>query len=30
MMWREIGGTSDSELTLQFWVKSLTGNTLKL
>jgi GNAT superfamily N-acetyltransferase len=28
MSWREIGGTSDSELTLQFWVKSLTGTTL--
>ena len=28
MSWREVGGTSDSELTLQFWVKSLTGKAL--
>ena len=28
MSWREIGGTSDSELALQFWVKSLTGKAL--
>jgi GNAT superfamily N-acetyltransferase len=28
MSWREIGMTGESELTLQFWVKSLTGAPL--
>jgi hypothetical protein len=28
MSWQEIGGMGDSELTLQFWVKSLTGAPL--
>ncbi len=28
MSWREIGAMNDSELTLQFWVKSLTGKPL--
>jgi len=28
MSWQEIGMMGDSDLTLQFWVKSLTGAPL--